>query len=650
MSTRRRAPIGAEVQREGVELRVWSPVARRVEAVLDPGTRHERRVLLDRDGTQHWRALLRDAGPGTRYGLLLDDDPKLYPDPGSRSQPDGPHGASAVIDPRAFAWSDHAWRGRALREAVFYEMHVGTFTREGTWRAAADHLRELADLGITVVEMMPVSAFPGRFGWGYDGVSLFAPYAGYGTPDDLRAFVDRAHELGLAVILDVVYNHLGPDGNYLPRFAPSFFSDRYETDWGVSPRFDGPGSEPVRDLVIANARFWIDEYHFDGLRIDATQDVYDFDDHEHIVSELARAVREAAPDRTTLVIGENEPQRVALVRPRHEGGMELDALWNDDFHHSAAVALTGRDEAYFRDYTGSAQEIASALKHGFLYQGQRYAWQSQRRGTRTLGIDPKRFVAYLQNHDQIANSLDGRRLHQLTSPARYRALSSLVLLGPSTPLLFQGEEFLASSPFLYFADHEPGLAESVRKGRTEFLAQFPSLGSPDARSRLADPAALDTFERSKLDHQRRDTAHLAMVRTLLAMRRDDPTIAGETRVGLDAAALSEPAEHALVLRYLGSTPDQDRLLVVNLGPSRFLPSCSEPLCAPPFGARWRDAFSSEDPRWGGRGTVPTEQDDGWHLTAESTVLLVPEPDPTPRFGPPKKTRTTPTTTSTEDRR
>ncbi|AKF09634.1 Malto-oligosyltrehalose trehalohydrolase [Sandaracinus amylolyticus] len=608
-------------------------------------------MLLDRDGTQHWRVLVREAGPGTRYGFLLDDDPKLYPDPGSRSQPDGPHGASEVIDPRAFTWSDHEWRGRALRDAVFYEMHVGTFTRAGTWRAAAEHLRELADVGITVIEMMPVTAFPGRFGWGYDGVSLFAPYAGYGRPDDLRRFVDHAHGLGLAVILDVVYNHLGPDGNYLPRFSPSFSSDRYETDWGLSPRFDGPGCEPVRELVIANARFWIDEYRFDGLRLDATQDIYDFDaDHEHLVSALARAVRDAAPERTTLVIGENEPQRVELVRPRDEGGMGLDALWNDDFHHSATVALTGRDEAYYRDYTGSAQEIASALKHGFLYQGQRYAWQSQRRGTATFDVDPTRFVAYLQNHDQVANSLDGRRVHQLTCPAKYRALLSLVLLGPATPLLFQGEEFLASAPFLYFADHEPALAACVRKGRGEFLAQFPSVAQ--ARARLSDPAALETFERSKLDHaeRTRNASHVDMVRTLLALRREDRTIAGDARVGLDAAALSDPAQHALVLRYFGSAPDHDRLLVVNLGPSRHLASCSEPLCAPPFARRWRDAFSSEDPRWGGRGATPTEQDDGWHLTADSTALLVPEPDPTPRFGPPEKKRSSDTTTSTEERR
>ena len=635
----RRLPIGAEVLAGGVSFRVFATGKRAIELVLDPYGASPQRVPLEPDGEAHWHAWVPGARAGARYLFRLDGDDALVPDPCSRFQPEGPHRASEVVDPRRFAWTDHGWRGRTLREAVIYELHVGTFTREGTWRAAAAHLPELARTGITVIEVMPVAEFAGAFGWGYDGVSLFAPYHRYGTPDDLRRFVDRAHSLGIAVLLDVVYNHLGPDGNYFPRFSDRFWSDRYETDWGASPRFDGEGAEPVREIFVANARYWIEEHHFDGLRIDATQDTYDFGGGEHILAAVTRAVREAAPDRSTLVIAENEPQQIELVRPRSAGGAGMDAIWNDDFHHSAAVALTGRNEAYYCDYRGSAQELAAAARHGFLYQGQRYAWQSLRRGTPALGEPPETFIAFLENHDQVANSIDGRRLHQLASPAKYRALVTLLLLGPATPMLFQGEEFMASAPFLYFADHHAGLAPLVAKGRREYLAQFPSIGRAEVA--LDDPADPLTFERSKLDDEERRShrAHRAMIEALLAIRRDDRAISGAANQGkrwVDAATLSE--RDVLIVRWLSPVDDDARLLVVNLGPTRHLASCSEPLSAPPLGRRWRDVFVSEDPAWGGRGAPPLEQDDGWHLTAECAVLLSPEPDPVPRFGPPARKR------------
>ncbi len=320
-----------------------------------------------------------------RYGFRTDTAEKLLPDPASRFQPEGPHGPSEIIDPDTFRWTDQGWRGRPREELVIYEMHVGSFTPEGSWEAAARELPELAALGITCIELMPVADFPGRFGWGYDGVDLFAPTRLYGRPDEFRRFVDRAHAHGIAVILDVVYNHFGPDGNYLRCFSQSYFSDRYKNEWGDPINFDGPDSGPVREFFLANAGYWIDEYHLDGLRLDATQQIFDASD-DHIMAAIVRQVREAASGRTTFIVGENEPQHARLVRPPERGGYGLDALCNDDFHHSAMVALTGRREAYYTDYRGAPGEFVAAAKYGFLYQGQRYVWQRQRRGRLALDL------------------------------------------------------------------------------------------------------------------------------------------------------------------------------------------------------------------------------------------------------------------------
>ena len=364
------------------------------------------------------------AADGDRYVFVLADGTKL-PDPASRAQPDGPHGPSRVVDPTRFRWTDDAWQGVRLRGQIVYEMHVGTFTREGTWAAAAAELPELARLGITLIEMMPIAEFPGAFGWGYDGVDFWAPTRLYGTPDDLRAFIDKAHSLGVGVILDVVYNHAGPDGNYLAQFAEEYFSVRHETDWGAAINFDGERSVPVRELFVENAGYWIDEFHFDGLRLDATQNTYD-DSDDHVLAAIGRRARAAAGRRSIVLIGENEPQETRLVRPHGKGGYGIDALWNDDFHHSALVALTGQSEAYYTDYTGSPQEMISAVKWGYLYQGQRFEWQKQRRGTPGLDLEPACFVAFLENHDQIANTARGERVHARTSPGKNRALTALL--------------------------------------------------------------------------------------------------------------------------------------------------------------------------------------------------------------------------------
>lgn len=625
----RSLPVGAEVVPEGVHFRVWAPDRQKVEVVLEgPAGAWPVELELAPEGDGYFSGRVEGAGDGALYRFRLDGEETLYPDPASRFQPQGPHGPSRVVDPSAFEWTDRQWRGVEREGQVVYEMHVGTFTPEGTWAAAGRELPELAAIGITVLEVMPVAEFPGRFGWGYDGVDLFAPFHVYGEPDDFRRFVDRAHALGLGVILDVVYNHLGPDGNYLKTFSARYFTGRYTNDWGEAIHFDGTGEEdagPVREFFLANAGYWIDEYHLDGLRLDATQDVHDSSD-EHILTAIARRVREAGDraGRSTYLVAENEPQHTDLVRPFEEGGSGLDALWNDDFHHTAMVALTGRKEAYYSDYLGSPQEIVSALKYGYLYQGQRYRWQEKRRGSPGLRLPPAAFVHYIQNHDQVANSARGERCHKLASPARYRALAAVLLLGPQTPMLFQGQEFLASSPFVYFADHHGELGAAVRNGREEFLSQFPSLDRPDLKQGVPDPSAVESFEMCKLDfgERERNAEGYALHRDLLRLRREDPVFRSQAAGGLGALDGAVLGDEAFVLRFFHE--DGDRLLVVNFGRDLDLTPAPEPLLAPPAGCRWEVAWSSEDPRYGGNGSPsPEDEEGGWCLPGQAAAVLRP---------------------------
>jgi maltooligosyltrehalose trehalohydrolase len=616
----RRLPVGAEVlPGGGVHFRVWAPRRRGVEAVFE-GEAATAALALEAEEGGYFSGLARGASEGALYRFRLDGGQHLYPDPASRFQPVGPHGPSRVVDPAGFRWADDTWAGASLKGQVVYEMHVGSFTREGTLAAAARELAELAELGVTCVELMPVAEFPGRFGWGYDGVCLYAPTRLYGEPDDLRRFVAEAHARGVAVILDVVYNHLGPDGNYLGQFSEHYFTDRHKNEWGDALNFDGQHSAPVREFFLSNARYWVEEFHIDGLRIDATQSIQD-DSPEHFLAALTREVRRAAGGRRTIIVGENEPQHTRMLLPAEEGGYGLDGLWNDDFHHSAMVALTGRSEAYYSDYRGAPQEFVSSAKYGFLYQGQRYKWQRQRRGTPTRGLAPEVFVNFIQNHDQIANSARGLRAHSLTSPARLRAMTALTLLLPGTPMLFMGQEFAASAPFHYFADHEPELAEKVRRGRAEFLAQFRSIATRETRNRLPDPVAAEVFERCKLDLSERE-AHREVYelhRDLLRLRREDPAFSAQEPRGLDGAVLSP---EAFVLRFFGRDADE-RLLVVNFGGDLGLNPAPEPLLAPPPGRVWRTLWSSEDYRYGGTGTPPLETKNGWCIPGEAAVALAP---------------------------
>ncbi|MFL9827020.1 malto-oligosyltrehalose trehalohydrolase [Rhodoplanes sp. SY1] len=610
----RAMPIGAEPQPGGgVHFRVWAPLPEDIVLVVD-GAEYP---LAAEDGGYR-SVFIADAKPGARYGYRLDGGATPLADPASRWQPDGPHGLSCVVDPSTYRWRDGAWKGvRGGDPHLITEIHIGTFTPEGTYAAAARKLPLLKDVGITVVELMPVAEFAGGFGWGYDGVDLFAPTRLYGTPDDLRAFVDTAHGLGLGVILDVVYNHLGPDGNFLPFFSKTYLTDRYDNEWGDAINFDGEGAAPVRELVRENAAYWVREFHLDGLRLDATQQIFDASP-TNIVAELTQAARAAAPGRSVFVVAENEPQEARLVRPRDKGGYGLDGVWHEDLHHTAHVALTGRAEAYYSDYTGSARELLACVKHGFLYQGQRSRWQNKPRGMPSLDLPAHQRITFLENHDQVANSACGRRLVDLTDRARLRVLTALLLLGPGTPMLFQGQEFFSSTPFLYFADHKPDLAAGVEKGRREFLMQFPSVAAVET----AKPGASETFARCRLDwsERERNGAAVALHRDLISLRRTDPVLSGYAR--LDGAVISDDA---FLVRFFGGDHGvgaAERLLIVNVGREVAPAIIPEPLLAPPEGQEWRMLWSSEDAAYGGEGARPPLAADGtWVFPGRTAVLM-----------------------------
>ena len=610
----RRLPIGVELAPEGgAHARVWAPKRRTVEFVPDGGEA----IALNAEGNGYFSGDIAGAGAGARYRFRLDGG-DAYPDPASRFQPEGPHGPSVIVDPTRFTWTDRDWKGITIDGQVISEIHVGTFTPEGTFRAAIGKLDHVADVGITCLEIMPINEFGGRFGWGYDGVNWYAPTHHYGGPDDVRAFVDAAHQRGIAVILDVVYNHLGPDGNYLAQFSDTVMTQR-ATEWGEAINYDGEGSSGVRELVIENAGYWISEFHFDGLRLDATQNIYDASE-PNVVGELISRARAAAGERSIIVIAENEPQNEALVTK-----LGADAIWNDDFHHTAFVAMTGNNEAYLSGYRGRPQEFVSAAKYGFLYQGQYYPWQKNRRGSASLRLAPRHFVAFLESHDQVSNLAHSMRMHQQANPRMSRALKALLLLSPQTPMLFQGEEFGSTSPFPFFAGHSGDLAKAVLKGRTEFLQQFPGVKAGGTAT-IRDPADRETMEVCRIDWSEREKnqASLRMHRDLIALRKTDPVLRrqlGAASGDLDGAVLDD---HAFVLRYF-SEEHGDRLLVVNLGIGLTLHPAPEPLLAPPAGRRWQLKWSTECADYGGYGTPPVDGEGaGFVIPGQCAVLLAAE--------------------------
>jgi maltooligosyltrehalose trehalohydrolase len=501
------------------------------------------------------------------------------------------HGPSEVVDPGAFEWTDAEWRAPVLRDVVVYELHVGAFTRQGTFEAVGERLAELRDLGVTALELMPVAEFPGRRNWGYDGVDLFAPSRVYGRPDDLRRLVDRAHGLGLAVLLDVVYNHLGPDGGYLDRFSRWYLSDAHRTPWGPAVNVDGENSRPVRDFFVENAQHWVQEYHLDGLRLDACRALFD-GSPRHLLAELQARVREAAAPRPVLMIAEDSRNLASIVQPEAEGGWGFDAVWADDLHHQLRVSLAGDRDGYYRDFTGSLKDTAKTLGDGWFFQGQVSEHFGGPRGTDPTAVPPRRLVAYLQNHDQIGNRPRGERLHHQIDEAAWRAASVLLLLAPETPLVFMGQEWGASSPFLYFTDHERELGRRVREGRRKELASFTGFFRPTARERVPDPQAPATFTRSRLgwpERQREPHASLVrLYRATLALRQElglGGLERGEYRVS------GEGGELVLEVSRPGADPV---LVVVRLGGAGTLEAEEDP--PRPSGAdpSWRVLLTTED--------------------------------------------------------
>jgi len=501
--------FGTEINGDRVHFRLWAPYQPAVSLVLT-GSGRVSPMNPTADG---WHGLeLPGASPGTLYRFRLSDGLEI-PDPASRFQPDDVHGPSEVIDPRAHAWQDAAWRGRPWEEAVLYELHVGAFTREGTFRAAIEKLPALVALGVTAIQMMPVGGFPGRQSWGYDGVHLFAPDQSYGRPEDLKALVDAAHGRGLMVILDVVYNHFGPVGNYWPLCGP-IFTERHETPWGAAVNFDGSGSPTVRELVIENALFWIDEYHVDGLRLDAVHAMVD-DSPVHILDELAHRVRAVRRNRPVHLVLENEAnQSSRLGRSANGVPLAYTAQWNDDLHHVLHTAVTGEGDSYYRSYVGDRDKLGRALAEGFAFQGETMPHTGGARGEASAMLPPTAFIGFIQNHDQIGNRAFGERLTAIAPAEAVRAVAAICLLSPQIPMLFMGEEWGASTPFLFFCDLGPELAPAVREGRQREFARFPAFEDPAIRAAIPDPSAASTLEASKLRWEEAETGEHARWRAL----------------------------------------------------------------------------------------------------------------------------------------
>ncbi len=515
-------PFGAELEADGrVRFRLWAPDADEIELCLEHGDGE--RALAMTPLEAGWFELVTDeAAAGSRYRYRVDGDLRV-PDPASRFQPDGVNGPSEVVDPARYAWRTQ-WAGRPWKEAVVYELHVGTFTAGATFAAAAERLAHLAELGVTAIEIMPVATFAGSRNWGYDGVLPYAPHPVYGAPDDLRAFVDAAHAHGLIVLLDVVYNHFGPEGNYLNAYASRFFTDRHATPWGDAINFDGPDARPVRDFFIHNALYWLEEFGLDGLRLDAVHAIVD-DSSPDILEELAATVHERFDGaRPVHLVLENDDNEARYLRP-NGGAHAYAAQWNDDFHHAAHTLVTGEDDGYYVDYAERPREhLARCLSEGFAYQGEPSPFRDGKpRGESSRDLPLTRFIGFLQNHDQVGNRAFGERLTALASPDALRALVSITLLAPAVPALFMGEEFGCRQPFYYFADFEGDLAEAVRNGRRREFDRFERFVGGGGAT-LPDPMAETTFRASVLDWEATQApehaAWLELYRALLALRRE----------------------------------------------------------------------------------------------------------------------------------
>jgi len=573
------------------QFRVWAPLRQKVEVhIVSP---QDRFIPLESEGNGYYCATSGDVKSGDRYLYRLDGQ-QDRPDPASRFQPEGVHGPSEVIDPQ-FSWGDDSWFGLPLRDYLIYELHVGTFTPEGTFEAIIPHLDNLKELGITAVELMPVAQFPGSRNWGYDGVYPFAVQDSYGGPEGLKRLVNACHRSGLAVILDVVYNHLGPEGNYLWNFGP-YFTDRYKILWGSTINFDGPHSDSVRRFFIENALYWVTEFRLDALRIDAVHAILDFSAHPFL-EELASAVHDQAErlNRRIYLIAESTLNDTRVIRSRKLGGFALDAQWNDDFHHALHTLLTGEQTGYYQDFN-QLRDLAKAFREGFVYSGEYSSYRRRRHGNSSRDIQAHRFVVFAQNHDQVGNRMRGERLSELVCLERMKLAAGVVLLSPFIPLLFMGEEYGETAPFPYFVSHsDPALVEAVWRGRREEFATFGWADEPP------DPQDEETFLRAKLNHSLRHEGHHRILvefhKELLQLRKKTPALGRLSKDDMDV--LDYDREKALVIRRWNG--NDEAVVIFHFNESPLTMGIAFPK------GRWTKRLDAADERWQGPGSqVPTE--------------------------------------------
>jgi maltooligosyltrehalose trehalohydrolase len=569
---------------------VWAPLASRVEVhLVSP---EERIFPLARDAQGYHGATIEGLAPGYRYLYHLDAE-RERPDPASRFQPQGVYGPSQVVDP-SFPWGDRGWSGLPLEEYIIYELHVGTFSGEGTFEAVIPHLDELKALGVTAVELMPVAQFPGERNWGYDGACLFAVQDSYGGPEGLRRLVNACHRQGLAVVLDVVYNHFGPEGNYLADFGP-YFTGRYQTPWGAALNFDDPFSDEVRRFFIENASYWLTDFHIDALRLDALHSILDISSYPFIAELAARFHEQAAKlKRRAYLIGESAANDARLIRAPERGGYGLDAQWNDDFHHALHVLLTGEQDGYYQDF-GGLEQLVKAFREGFVYSGQYSQYRKRRHGVASGDIPAHRFVVFAQNHDQVGNRINGERLSQIVSFEGLKLAAGIVLLSPFLPLVFMGEEYGEKAPFPYFVSHsEPALIEAVRRGRREEFASFQWSGE------IADPQDEATFLSARLDRSLRGEGWhgtlLEFYKELIRLRRETPALARLSKSTMEVRGL----EDGLLLVRRWSEGSQ-AVLLFNLSRE------PGPVAVPMPPGRWHKRLDSAEERWRGGGNTIPEQ-------------------------------------------
>ncbi|MDB4879250.1 MAG: malto-oligosyltrehalose trehalohydrolase [Gemmatimonadetes bacterium] len=543
---------GATLTEAGATVSVWAPAATEIAVVIEGGEADgEHPMTRSASERDVWDARIPGVRAGDRYGFRVNGDDLVVPDPVSRSQPDGVHKLSEVVDPAAFRWHDGGWAGLALPDFIIYELHIGTFTPEGTFDAAAARLPDLRALGITAIEIMPVAEFPGRRNWGYDGVLHYAPHHAYGGPEGLRRLVDAAHGLGIAVVMDVVYNHVGPEGNYLDRFGP-YFTEVYRTPWGRAVNYDGPGSDGVRRWAHDNAMYWVKEFHVDALRLDAVHGIYDFGALAFL-EELSDEIHEMGRQlgRKVQLMAESDLNDPRLVKPPQQGGFGVDAQWADDFHHTLHALLTGEQGGYYRDFHGVAT-VGDVYREPFFYARRYSPHRGRTHGRSSAGVPRQRFIVCAQNHDQVGNRALGDRLTTLVPAERQRLAAAALLLSPFVPLLFMGEEYAETAPFLYFIEHgDEKLVQSVREGRMREFPEIAELGVD------VDPQAEETFERSRLRWESRDTpagrAMLALYTDLLALRREEPAL----RPGASEVYTQENDDWLAVLRVIPLLGDLD---------------------------------------------------------------------------------------------